>query len=139
VRLRAMISLEMIGYFSDLEGSQSYPSGAVGLFYPSRGNFIAVVSNLRSALLLRRIKGAMAAATDLPVESLAAPGFMMGVDLSDHVNYWDAGYSAVMVTDTAFFRNHNYHTIQDTADRLDFRRMGKVVEGVYGAIVELSK
>lgn len=139
VALRAMISLEMIGYFSDADGSQSYPNSVLGWFYPSKGNFIGVVSNFGSASLMRRIKRAMAAATDLPVESLAGPAFMMGIDWSDQVNYWNAGYDAVMVTDTAFLRNRNYHTERDTADRLDYVRMGKVVQAVHGAVLELAK
>ena len=139
VALRAMISLEMIGYFSDADGSQDYPSSVLGWFYPSQGNFIGVVSNLGSASLMRRIKRAMTAATDLPVESLAGPSFMMGIDWSDQVNYWNAGYDAVMVTDTAFLRNRNYHTERDTADRLDYVRMAKVVQAVHGAVMELAK
>jgi Zn-dependent M28 family amino/carboxypeptidase len=138
VRLRAMISLEMIGCFSDADGSQSYPP-LLGWLYPDRGNFIGVVSNLGSVSLLRRIKAAMASATDLPVESLAGPSFMMGIDWSDQVNYWNAGYDAVMVTDTAFLRNPYYHTAADTADRLDYARMGKVVQAVHRAVLELSR
>ena len=139
VKLRGMISLEMIGYFSDAEDSQAYPSRLIGLFYPSRGNFIGVVGNFRSMFLIHKIKTAMSQATTLPVQALAAPGFVLGVDWSDHLNYWNAGYAAVMVTDTAFFRNKNYHTMADTADKLDYRRMGEVVRGVYGAVVELAK
>jgi Zn-dependent M28 family amino/carboxypeptidase len=139
VTLRGMISLEMIGFFSDAEDSQAYPSRLIGLFYPSKGNFIGVVGNFRSVFLLRKIKTAMSQATTLPVQSLAAPGFVLGVDWSDHLNYWNAGYAAVMVTDTAFFRNRNYHTMADTADTLDYKRMGEVVRGVYGAVVELAK
>ena len=139
VSLRAMISLEMIGYFTDADDSQAYPFGLLGLFYPSKGNFIGVISNLSSASLLRKVKRAMADATDLPVQSLPAPAFVQGVDWSDHLNYWNAGYDAVMVTDTAFLRNRNYHTMQDTADRLDYVRMAKVVQGVHAAVVELAR
>ena len=139
VTLRCMISLEMIGYFSDAQDSQDYPNRLIGFLYPSTGNFIGVVGNLRGPLLVRRIKAAMASATDLPVRSLNAPRFVLGVDLSDHVNYWDNGFDAVMVTDTAFFRNRNYHTNLDTWLQLDFSRMGKVVEGVHAAVVELAR
>jgi len=139
VPLRCMISLEMIGYFSDARGSQDYPNRLVGLLYPSTGNFIGVVGNLGGVLLVRRIKAAMASATDLPVRSLNAPRSVVGIDFSDHMNYWDNGYDAVMVTDTAFFRNANYHTNLDTWLELDFIRMGKVVQGVHAAVVELAK
>jgi len=139
VPLRCMISLEMIGYFSDARGSQDYPNRLVGLLYPSTGNFIGVVGNLGGVLLVRRIKAAMASATDLPVRSLNAPRSVVGIDFSDHMNYWDNGYDAVMVTDTAFFRNANYHTNLDTWLELDFIRMGKVVQGVHAAVVELAR
>ncbi len=136
--VRAMICLEMIGYFSDAPGSQSFPVSIFGALYPSQGNFIGVVGRFRDGLLVRRVKQAMSAATPLPVYSINAPAFVPGVDFSDQVNYWRAGYDAVMITDTAFYRNPNYHTAGDTADTLDYQRMGFVVEGVYAAVLDLA-
>jgi hypothetical protein len=78
-------------------------------------------------------------AAPLPVYSINAPAFVPGVDFSDQLNYWHAGYSAVMITDTAFFRNRNYHTAQDTAEKLDYRRMAMVVEGVFAAVMDLAR
>jgi Zn-dependent M28 family amino/carboxypeptidase len=75
----------------------------------------------------------------LPVHSINAPRFIPGVDWSDHLNYWEVGYPAVMVTDTAFYRNPNYHTMADTAESLDYKRMAQVVEGVYAAVKELAR
>ena len=138
VRVRVMISLEMIGYFTDAPGSQQLPLAALRPFYPSRGNFIAVVGKLGQALLVRRIRRAMRRATPLAVHSINAPRWVPGVDFSDHVNYWDAGYPAVMVTDTAFYRNPHYHTAHDTADTLDYARMAQVVEGIYAVIRALA-
>ena len=86
---------------------------------------------------MRRIANAMRKASALPVESITAPE-SFGVGLSDHLNFWDAGYQAVMITDTAFFRNDNYHLETDTPDTLDYPRMAMVVEGVYGAVVALA-
>lgn len=134
VRVRVMISLEMIGYFTDAPDSQKLPLAALKPFYPSRGNFIAVVGKLGQALLVRRIKRAMRRATPLAVHSINAPRWVPGVDFSDHVNYWHAGYPAVMITDTAFYRNPFYHTARDTADTLDYVRMAQVVEGVHAAV-----
>jgi Zn-dependent M28 family amino/carboxypeptidase len=134
-----MFSLEMIGYFTDAEDSQHFPSSIMSLFYPAKGNFISVVAKVGEGLLLRKIKRAMAEATTLPVYSITAPRFVPGVDFSDHLNYWRAGYPAVMVTDTAFYRNMNYHTSADTAEKLDYHRMGQVVEGVYAAVMVLSR
>lgn len=112
--------------------------GAVRAFYPSTGNFIAVVGRLSEGLLVRRIKDTMRNAAPLPVYSINAPRFVTGVDFSDQLNYWVAGYNAVMITDTAFYRNRNYHTAQDTAEKLDYERMAMVVEGVYAVVVELA-
>lgn len=138
-QVRAMVSLEMIGYFSDAEGSQHFPSPLLRLFYPTKGNFISVVGRMGEGLLVRKIKGAMTKASPLPVYSINAPRSIPGVDFSDHLNYWDAGYPAVMITDTAFYRNPNYHTAADTAEKLDYNRMAQVVEGVYGAVIELGQ
>jgi Zn-dependent M28 family amino/carboxypeptidase len=132
-----MISLEMLGYFSDEPGSQTYPAPGMGLLYPSRGNFISVVGNGSSWGFTRRVKARMAGATELPVRSINAPASVPGVDFSDHLNFWVHGWNAVMITDTAFFRNPNYHEITDTADTLDYQRMAHVVTGVYAALTTL--
>lgn len=137
--LRAMISLEMIGYFSDEAGSQGFPSPLLRALYPSKGNFIAVVGKIGGGSLVRTVKSAMTSAAPLPVYSLNAPGSLMGIDLSDHRSYWAEGYPAVMITDTAFFRNRAYHTDRDTADRLDYERMAQVVEGTLAAVLELAR
>jgi hypothetical protein len=134
-----MFSLEMIGYFTDAINSQSFPLSILAAFYPSQGNFIAVVGKLDQGLVVRRVKKAMRSASPLPVYSIAAPRFLPGIDFSDHLNYWQAGYDAVMITDTAFYRNKNYHTLQDTPDTLDYRRMAMVVQGVYEAVLAFAQ
>jgi hypothetical protein len=136
--VRVMLSLEMIGYFSDDHNSQHFPSSVLSLFYPTKGNFISVIGKMGEGMLVRKIKKAMAGATSLPVYSINAPRLIPGVDFSDHLNYWREGYPAVMITDTAFYRNGNYHTMGDTAERLDYRRMGQVVEGVYAAVIDVT-
>jgi len=139
VAVRAMFSLEMLGYFSDAADSQEYPHPIMKLFYPSRGNYIAVVGKLDQPLVVRRIKHAMRGAASLPVYSINAPRSVRGIDFSDHRNYWDAGYDAVMITDTAFYRNPHYHTARDTPETLDYQRMAMVVQGVYAAVVALAQ
>jgi len=129
----------MIGYYSDAPDSQSFPIGVLSAFYPSKGNFIGVVGRLSDGLLARKVKSAMRNTTPLPVYSINAPQFVPGVDFSDQLNYWHAGYSAVMITDTAFYRNRNYHTAQDTAEKLDYKRTAMVVEGVYAAVMNLAR
>jgi Zn-dependent M28 family amino/carboxypeptidase len=139
VALRAMLSLEMIGYFSDVPGSQRFPHPLLKLFYPSRGSFITVIGRFGEAGLVRRIKGAMRDATDLDVYSMNGPTWVPGVDFSDHRSYWAHGYPAAMITDTAFYRNDRYHTPRDTPDTLDYRRMAEVVRAVHRAVLTLAR
>ena len=134
-----MIALEMIGYFSDTDGSQELPHPGLRFFYPTTGNFIAVIGRIGGGNLVRRAKAGMRGATDLPVYSMNGPTWIPGIDFSDHRSYWAHGYPAVMVTDTAFYRNARYHTPRDTPDTLDYRRMAKVVRGVHGAVRALSE
>jgi hypothetical protein len=137
-RVKMMFALEMIGYFSDTPGSQLYPLPLMKWFYSDRGNFIAIVGQFLKTTGVRTIKRAMRSASELPVYSLNAPAFLPGVDFSDHVNFWDAGLPAVMITDTAFFRNKAYHSRLDRPERLDYRRMAMVIEGVYQAVLALA-
>jgi Zn-dependent M28 family amino/carboxypeptidase len=139
ILVRVMFSLEMIGYFTDALHSQSFPVSLLAAFYPSQGNFIAVVGKLDQLSAVRRVKQAMRGASPLPVYSINAPRFVPGIDFSDHRNYWQAGYKAVMITDTAFYRNPNYHTWQDMADTLDYQRMAMVVQGVYAAVITFAQ
>lgn len=138
VRVRAMLALEMIGYFTDAPRSQTFPLGILRAFYPSRGNFVLVAGHLGQGRLVRRVKRAMGGGSELPVRSINAPRWIPGIDFSDHANYWDAGYGAVMITDTAFYRNPYYHGPRDTAATLDYRRMAMVVQGVYAAVLDLA-
>lgn len=138
-RVRAVIVLEMIGYFSDAPGSQHYPSRILKLFYPSKGNFITVVGNFSQMGLTRRIKKAMHKTGLIPVRSINAPRWIAGIDFSDHLNYWEAGYKAVMITDTAFYRNENYHTPQDTPQILDYQRLAAVVQAIKEAVLTIAQ
>ncbi len=134
-KIKIMISLEMIGYFSDEEDSQQYPLTLLSLLYPSKGNFIAVIDQVLSNHA-QRIKSAINRHTDLAAYSINAPAFIPGVDFSDHKNYWSNDYPAVMVTDTSFYRNKKYHTNGDTYDRLDYKKMAKVVYGIFKYVQE---
>ena len=138
-RVRAMLSLEMIGCFSDEPGSQQFPLPLLRLFYPGRGNFLALAGRLGELGLLRRVKASMRSASRLPIRTIAAPRSLFGIDLSDNVSYWDQGFPALMVTDTAFFRNQRYHTADDTSDTLDYVRMAEVVRGLFQAATDLAR
>lgn len=138
VRVRAMLSLEMLGTYSDAPDSQDYPLAALRLRYPDTGHFIGVVGIPQDGGLTDAVAAAMRAGSPLPVESLTAPRALPGVDFSDHASFWDQGYRAVMVTDTAFLRNPRYHTGEDTWDTLDYERMAQAVQAVYCALRTLA-
>ncbi len=129
VGVEVMICLEMIGYFTD-EKIQRYPFPFAKLFYPSRGNFIAVVGNSESKQYIKKVRDIIRNNASIICRSLTAPSFVTGIDWSDHRNYWKLGYKALMITDTSFYRNKNYHTINDTIDTLDFEKMAEVVKGL---------
>ena len=137
VDVLGMIALEMIGYFSDEPKSQGYPVPVLSLIYPSQGNFIGVIGSMEQRAFTKKIKEGMKGATTLPVYSINAPIVIPGIDFSDHRNYWNFGYQAVMVTNTAFYRNREYHKAGDTWDRLDYTKMGAVILGVFNAIQQL--
>ncbi len=136
--VEGMICLEMIGYFTDLEESQHYPLPFFRLFYPKKGNFIALVSNIQSKAFLQRVKRSFRKGTDLPVDSLSALSIIPGVDFSDHRSFWRFGYDALMVTDTSFYRNPYYHGAGDLPETLDYGRMEKVVIGLKSAIEDIA-
>ncbi|MFH0975397.1 MAG: M28 family peptidase [Spirochaetota bacterium] len=137
VNIKGMICLEMIGFFTDEKKSQSYPLGILKLFYPTTGNFIGIVSNYGSSTFANQIDRHMRRSS-IDVSMLKAPSFIHGLDFSDHRNYWKFGYDAVMVTDTAFYRNTNYHQDTDTIDTLDFNKMREVVKGICWAVFNIE-
>ncbi|UOF00610.1 M28 family peptidase [Bdellovibrio reynosensis] len=134
-----MLSLEMVGYFSDKKNSQSFPIPELAKIYPSTGNFIGVVGDPTSKALVTQVTRLMKQASKVDVQALNAPRELPGVSLSDHSSYWEYGYPAIMLTDTAFMRNPHYHTKGDTADTLDYKSMAEVVEGVYNVLINFSK
>ncbi len=135
--IRLMMSLEMLGCYRDEPGSQRYPP-LFRYFYPDRGNFVALVSNLRSRRLLRRTVSLFKSHSDVPVESLATLSIVPGVSWSDHLSFWRRGYPALMVTDTAFYRYPYYHTAWDTPDKINYDTMARVTDGLFGAISALA-
>lgn len=140
-KIHAMLCLEMVGYFRDEPGSQQRPSALpkwTHPFFPSRGNFLAAVGNLRSWRLLWPMRRGFKRATRLPLFSIALPESKVpDIRRSDNSSYWDQGYPALMLTDTSFLRNPNYHQVTDTPDTLDYPRMTEVAIGVAGAMRRL--
>jgi hypothetical protein len=136
-KVTAMLSLETIGYYTDAPGSQKYPR-PIDLIYPSTGNFITFVGNTRYGTLVRQVVGAFRRAERFPSQGGALPEYFSDIGRSDHWSFWQEGYPALMVTDTANFRYPHYHTPQDTVDKIDFERTARVVRGLGGVIHELA-
>ena len=137
--VRAMLSLEMLGYFSDREGGQSFPLPLMRLFYPTTPNFVAVVGDRASRDLVKKIKDSVAASSGIPVETLSTSRWVPGVALSDHNSFWKMGYPAVMITDTAFYRNPHYHGAGDTIETLNFQKMAGVLRGLVQTARDLAE
>jgi len=134
----AAVSLETIGMYSDVEGSQKYPEGFKSL-YPSKGNFIAFIGDLSSHALVRDSVRSFRSTTQFPSEGSSAPGWINGVGWSDHWSFWQEGYPGIEVTDTAPFRNPNYHEPTDKPNTLDYDRMARVVHGLAKVVTDLGK
>lgn len=137
-QIKAMMSLETIGYYAEQKGSQRYPF-PFSLFYPSSGNFIGFVGNMSSHALVAHAIKVFRDSTDFPSEGGAIPTFFPGVDWSDQWAFWKSGYPAVMITDTALFRYPYYHSIDDTIDKIHFEAMARVVIGLEKVIGSLIR
>lgn len=138
-KVKAMVSLEMVGFTNARPGGQKYPPGLSWL-YPSRGDFIGIIGNWRSSVLVRQFSWHMRRVPRLPVETLTVlgNGFLLPqARLSDHAPFWDVGYPALLVTDTAFFRNPHHHAASDTLQTLDLDFMARVCQGVVLAVLAL--
>jgi hypothetical protein len=138
VPMKGMVSLEMIGYYSDEENSQDYPLGIMKWFYGSRGNYITIVQKPMQGDFSKQFKQLAFENNSIRTKSFRAPSFLGGLDLSDHRNYWKFGYSAVMVTNTAFYRNSHYHQRGDVLSNLNIPKMGLVLDGVFRVLKEMK-
>lgn len=138
-----MMVLEMIGYFSDEKKSQDYPIGLLGLFYGRKGDYITVVNKLARGkfgkAMLKGMKRAKSKRNTIDVKSFQAPKGLTGIDFSDHLNYWALGIPACMITDTAFYRNKNYHESSDTIETIDVSRMTEVIDLVSVSVQRWDK
>lgn len=132
----AMLSLETLGCYRSEPGSQRYP-GALASCFPDRGDFVALVGDVQSGELVRRCLAAFRAHAAFPSEGAALPASLPGVGWSDHWAFWQQGYPALMVTDTAPFRYQHYHQPTDTPDRVDCESLARVVEGLDHVLREL--
>ena len=124
-----VISLETMGYFTDEENSQHYPP-PINELYPTTGNFIGLVGDVKSGNLMRRVKKSFEENCKVPVEGASLSREIPGVGWSDHWSFWQEGYVGIMVTDTAPYRYPHYHKATDTPDKINFPVYAKVVEGL---------
>jgi Zn-dependent M28 family amino/carboxypeptidase len=136
-RVRAMLSIETVGFYSEERGSQRYPP-LFSLFYPNRGNFIAFVGNLGSRRLVRQTLQSFKRCSEFPAESTCTFSFVPGVSWSDHGSFWREGYPALMVTDTAFYRYPYYHTAQDIPDKINYEKLALVTDGLCHVVRQLT-
>ena len=139
VAIRAVLALETLGTYDDTPGSQHFPAPLLGLLYPDRADFVAVVGDTDCAPLLAEVKGAMRGTGAIPVYAIAAPAWVPGIDWSDHRSYRPFGIPAVMITDTALFRNPRYHTADDRPDRLDYVRLARATQAIWAAVDTLAR
>ena len=137
-RIAGMLSLETMGYYSDDRGSQQYPAEEMRGLYPDVGNFIGFVANEDSRELLEAAARAFSSRANVPLQAAALPDALPGTGWSDHWSFWQAGYRALMVTDTAPWRYPWYHTPQDTPDKIDFDRFADVVDGLEAVLEGLA-
>ena len=138
-KIEGMICLESVGYYSDEPNSQDFPLFPLKWIYPDRGNFVTLVSNLHSGRLANRIEKSFKKTSPLAMEVFAGPVAVTGTDWSDHDSFWRAGYRAVMLTDTAPFRNPNYHEPTDRIETLDFLKMTRLTLGLSHVLEELDR
>ena len=135
-RIVAALSLEMLGYYKDEPGSQQYPPPLSAL-YPDTANFIGFAGNIDSRALVTRCVKAFRERSTFPAHAAVLPALIPQTGWSDQWSFWQFGWPALMVTDTALYRNPHYHLVSDTPDKLDYERMAMVVDGVAGVIEAL--
>jgi len=138
IEVYGMIALDMIGYFSDKKKSQKYPLGILKMIYGSKGDFITVVRKFKDGKFATKAKRKFRKTDYVNVKSFQAPAHLTGIDFSDHINYWNFGYSAVFITDSGFFRNPNYHKAGDTLETLDKERLALVIDALYQLLIDIQ-
>ena len=132
-----MVCLEMIGYFDDAKNSQNYPLGFLKFIYGNKANYITLVNQFSKGKFARKFSNIFKKANTIRAKKFIGPKSMEGIDFSDHMNYWNFGYSAVMLTDTSFYRNKNYHEKTDTMETLNIPKIAQVIDGVFQTIINM--
>jgi hypothetical protein len=133
-----MVSLEMIGFFKDDKNTQEYPLNILKLIYGNKGNYITLVKKFGSGKFSRKFSRQFKRSKKIRTKKFVGPKVLPGIDFSDHLNYWKFNFSALMLTDTAFYRNKNYHEKGDKMETLDINRMAKVIDGVLESVLGMK-
>lgn len=133
-----MVCLEMIAYFDSRDNTQDYPVGMLSWFYGNKGDYITLVNKFGKGTFASRFTRKFKKVTNIKTKEFSGPKSLPGIDFSDHLNYWKLGYSAVMITDTAFYRNKNYHEKTDTMATLDIPKMTQVIDAVYQTVLSMK-
>jgi Zn-dependent M28 family amino/carboxypeptidase len=133
-----MISLETLGYYTAEPLTQRFPLPLMRWFYPHRGDFLALVGNYKSSGLLKRSVKTFRQHAGFPSQGIVAPGWLPGVDWSDHWSFWKVGSPAIMATDTALYRYPYYHGVDDTVEKLNYDALARVVTGLQAVIAEFA-
>jgi Zn-dependent M28 family amino/carboxypeptidase len=137
-KIYGMISLEMIGFFSDEPNSQNYPLNFLKVFYGKKGNFITLVNCLKKGRFAKKFSNSFLKNKFINSKNFRGPKSLTGIDFSDHLNYWSHDISALMITDTAFYRNKNYHERSDTIETLDVNRMSHVIDALVETLLDMK-
>ncbi len=138
INVYGMVCLEMIGYFKNEKKSQTYPIGILKLFYGNIGDYITLVEKYCPGNFAKKFSSNFRHSKTINTKKFSGPKFLPGVDFSDHLNYWKFGFSALMITDTSFYRNENYHQKSDIMETLDFGKIAKVIDGVLTSLINLK-
>ncbi len=137
VNVYGMVSLEMISFFKDDKNTQDYPLKFLSLIYGNKGNYITLVKKFNSGKFTHQFTRKYKHERIIRTKKFTGPKNLTGIDFSDHLNYWNFGFKAFMITDTAFYRNKNYHEKTDKLETLDINRMTKVIDGVFKVLINL--
>ncbi|MDR2036437.1 MAG: M28 family peptidase [Bacteroidales bacterium] len=139
ISVYGMLAIEMIGFFSEERGSQSYPVKPMKVAYGRTGDFILLAKRTDHGAFVKRFSSAFNQLSEVRTNNIKAPAKLPGIDFSDHLNYWSLDYDALMVTNTAFYRNKNYHRPSDTMETLDISRMSLVIDAIYQSLLKVAE
>jgi len=138
IEVKGMICLDMIGYFSDKPKSQTYPIGILSWIYGNKGNYIMVIRKWGAGEFAKSATKLMKKQNLIKTKSFSCTSKLPTLDFSDHLNYWKFGFDAILITNTAFYRNKNYHEETDKIETLDLKKMSAVIDQLYVTIKNIE-